>query len=312
MLPIFESDKNLILDIRNSAVEYHRLLLPYGILGAKPKVPVYIFNRISSKGEEFIRRVKSIGGKVILDLDDYPEVDKTHYLYEPFKQNKYSETIFKNLKLADYVTVTTEYLADRIRWFTNAEVIVIPNALPFDEGQFTLSQDKESGSPLVWAGGSSHRPDLTLIKDLDSECLTIVGYYDCEEWNKIVELMPKSTVEHSQSLNKYMDVYNGHKIALAPLVDNLFNNCKSNLKVLEAGAKGLPIITSQVLPYYNKQDEKHVLFAENTEEWNKHIAKLFINSDYYQDKSEALAEHVRTCYSLRKVNEIRRQLIESL
>lgn len=68
-------------------------------------------------------------------------------------------------------------------------------------------------------------------------------------------------------LDKYMTAYNGHQIALAPLKDSLFNSCKSNLKALEAGAKGLALVTSKVKPYFNKQDQQMILFAETKEDW---------------------------------------------
>lgn len=38
-------------------------------------------------------------------------------------------------------------------------------------------------------------------------------------------------------------------LALAPLEDNLFNQCKSNLRLLEYGACGFPVVCSDVRPY---------------------------------------------------------------
>ena len=41
----------------------------------------------------------------------------------------------------------------------------------------------------------------------------------------------------------------GLDLALAPLEDNLFNRCKSNLKFLEYGACGYPVIASDIECY---------------------------------------------------------------
>jgi hypothetical protein len=38
-------------------------------------------------------------------------------------------------------------------------------------------------------------------------------------------------------------------VGIAPLLDTPFNRCKSNLKLLEYGAVGLPTIASNVTPY---------------------------------------------------------------
>ncbi|MCW0417378.1 hypothetical protein NB689_003132 [Xanthomonas sacchari] len=41
----------------------------------------------------------------------------------------------------------------------------------------------------------------------------------------------------------------GLDLALAPLEDNLFNRCKSNLRLLEYGACGYPVVASDLPPY---------------------------------------------------------------
>jgi glycosyltransferase involved in cell wall biosynthesis len=38
-------------------------------------------------------------------------------------------------------------------------------------------------------------------------------------------------------------------IAVAPLEDNFFNSCKSNLRLLEYGAMSWPVVCSDVFPY---------------------------------------------------------------
>ena len=38
-------------------------------------------------------------------------------------------------------------------------------------------------------------------------------------------------------------------LALAPLEDNLFNHCKSNLRLLEYGACGFPVVCSDLITY---------------------------------------------------------------
>lgn len=109
-----------------------------------------------------------------------------------------------------------------------------------------------------------------------------------------------------------MEAYDGHSLAVAPLIDSPFNRCKSNLKILEAGAKGLPIICSKVLPYYNPIDESVVSYAETTQDWHTEVKRYLNNPSYREDRGAALAEHVRLHYRMEDANELRRQVYESL
>lgn len=307
-----------------SGCDYHRVVMPFADNKFVPKNNVLVFNRVYSRGADEVKRLKGQGVKIVVDLDDFYELNPEHYLANVFESH--SKNIVEMIKLADIVIVTTEYLAYKIRPL-NRNVVVIRNALPFDTGQFTLSEDKLSGTPLIWAGGASHYADLSLVANsFDDHILTIAGYEVHEdakpgtsqyltsnEWKKVLRKLQNAEYKPAiHNLGKYMDVYDGHSIAIAPLVDNDFNSCKSNLKILEAGAKGLPIICSKVLPYYNPVDANAVFYAENKAEWHYEVVKLLRNPNYAKDRGAMLAEHVRIHYDLKDANEMRRQVIESL
>jgi len=101
-----------------------------------------------------------------------------------------------------------------------------------------------------WGGGSSHRGDLELIADV------VRDLADEVEW-VFFGMCP-------EKLRPYVhEFHNGVPIgqypaalaaldldlALAPLEDNLFNACKSNLRLLEYGACGFPVICSDIVCY---------------------------------------------------------------
>lgn len=292
-----------------ASCDYHRLTLPFSTLKANPKVPIYIFNRIPKPIPGLFQRLKDMGVKIVCDLDDYWFLHKDHYLYQHFKDSEASKKIIESLKVADAVITTTATLADLVKEH-NRNVFVIPNALPFDTGQFQKSKDKESDTPFIYVGGASHRHDLEIIKGMDKG-LTIAGFSFDPEWYAIQQTHKQAEYKNELPLENYMDAYNGHRIAIAPLIKNQFNSCKSNLKVLEAGCKGLPIITSKCLPYYNPLDSEVVIYANNKEEWRFALHRLWKDRAYCHDKGEALAEHVREHYSLNKANALRRELLES-
>ena len=111
---------------------------------------------------KLIETLKSMGIVVVVDIDDYwlPTID--HPIHGIILQNKIHEKIMANLKVASYVTTTTELFANEIRKL-NKNVIILPNAIDPDEAQFkepTLPCDKIR---IGWLGGSSHLQDLKLL-----------------------------------------------------------------------------------------------------------------------------------------------------
>lgn len=323
-------EHSLFLDLKpNSSCDYHRVAMP--LYDSKPefhpKQDIMVFNRMYSGGMEVIHQMKQDGIKIVVDWDDYFELEPDHYLYPAFQRWGFTPAALAFLRMADVVTVTTELLAAKLRPF-HKNIVVIRNALPFDQQQFTLSCDKTSSTPIIWAGGASHAKDLNIISGSvgDNSLLSIAGYEDisevakgspkeagAKEWAKVKASFPGANlVPAVKDIKNYMQVYDGHSFAVAPLVLNGFNQCKSNLKILEAGAKGIPIICSKVLPYYNPIDEAFVSYADKTWEWEQEIKRYLNNPSYREDRGAALAEHVRLHYSLDDANELRRQVYESL
>lgn len=307
-------NSNLFADLRPStACDYHRVVMPYEHMQQtylpKPKVPVLWCNRMPTGGFAELVQKKRAGYRIVIDIDDHWLLDEGHYLYDRFRKAGINEVIPLCLKEADAVIVTTPHLASQVRQI-NRNVVVIPNALPYDEGQFVASPDKESETSYIWAGGASHREDLKLLPHLPD--VTIAGVrFDDSEWKKILGNLKGQKIKPAMKLTDYMQLYNGHQASLAPLVDSAFNRCKSNLKMLEAGAKGLAFIASKVRPYFNEVDYDHVLYAEGTHDFSRKMKSLIKDKNKLEDYQLSLAEHVRLNYHLKDANELRRQLFES-
>lgn len=304
----------LVPELRQgSGCDYHRVVLPHQYLQASAKVPIYWFNRISVGGPDAVRRLKACGIRIWMDLDDHWQLPADHYLASAWAKNGTGANILAHLQLADMVTVTNAELARHVA-HVNPRVVIVPNALPFDEGQFTRSTDTRSGTRLVYVAGASHRADLRAVAGaMDAGVLTVCGENDRNpEWARMRNIARKQQFQPARPIDSYMTLYDGHRAAIAPLArDDAFNRCKSNLKVLEAGAKGLPIIASRYHPYLNDQDRRHVLYANSLSEWRTWARRLVRDRPFAEDAGASLAEHVRMHYQLSAANEIRRQIIES-
>lgn len=288
------SNKLYVAASSASSCEYHRIVLPYTNLPKMDlKVPIVWFNRLFKGSVEKIVSAKKRGAKVVMDLDDAFELGSDHYLYDAWHENGVTDQILEQMALSDVVTVTNQVLADLVKT-VHKNIVIVPNALPFDQDQFTRSTRNDE-SRLIYVGGPSHAADAALM-DFDSG-LCVAG-----------TVIKGASHKEVVATVRYMDLYDGHRAAVAPLLDTRFNRCKSNLKLLEAGAKGLPLFASDVHPYKNKVD-KITQLIKIGDSWKKRLSQ-YSDSDL-KDLGEATAMHVRKHYQLSKSNKIRKQIFES-
>jgi len=156
--------------------------------------------------------------------------------------------------LSDTVTVSTAPLAEALRSYHD-DVRCIPNALDARLWRAVAiaanKQERRSKRLRVgWAGGISHAADLKLmesvVRDLADEVdwvffgmtLDTLKPY-LSEFHRGVPL-----AEYPLRLAE-LDL----DLALAPLELNRFNECKSNLRLLEYGALGIPVVATDIVPY---------------------------------------------------------------
>lgn len=345
----FDPTKNEILPLINvdTGCGYHRLLLPLKQMGIDlnyfedkiindviKNTKILLFNRIPTCSiEQCIKMREDIGLKIVVDIDDYWFLNSNHLLSSVWRKNHMSNLITTSMKIADAVICTTSVLADQIRPL-NKNVHIIPNGLPFDEGQFNSEKyNFDEGTRFIYAGGNSHFWDIQTLripfskvndnKSLSNAYFNLAGYDGGDKNTKQVWL----TIENSFNLrgklrnytrydnlplSNYMDHYNNADVALIPLEYNNFNRYKSNLKILEAGCKNIAAICSDVEPYSNEPIKDHICYAKNASQWYEWIKYFTQNPNAAIDKGLSLGEYVREHYNLTKINEHRKQLFEHL
>lgn len=172
--------------------------------------------------------------------------------------NPFSKTVYKDIKkrirrciaMADRVVVTTEPLAEALRCFTQ-NIEIVPNYLPRDVWGPLSSQRAVNARPRVgWAGAQQHGGDLQLLADVvkaTAEEVDWVFFGMCPE-----NLRPYVREVHKAvPFDRYPAYLAGLNLdlAVAPLEHNRFNEAKSNLRLLEYGVLGWPVIASDIHPY---------------------------------------------------------------
>lgn len=123
---------------------------------------------------KLIEKLNSMGVVTIADIDDYWLPTKEHPAHQLIIKNNLSQKIMNNLKVATYVTTTTDIFANEIRKI-NKNVFVLPNAIDPDEPQFKHETKPSEKIRFGWLGGSSHLHDLML---LDGAIGTLVDLKD--------------------------------------------------------------------------------------------------------------------------------------
>jgi len=114
---------------------------------------------------ETAERLKRLGVIGIMDMDDYWSPGSHHPAYLIIQKNKLPEKITSNLRLAQYVTTTTDIFKKEIEKY-NKNVFVLPNGVDPKEPQFTPTLNKTDRIRIGWLGSSSHLNDLQILNGI--------------------------------------------------------------------------------------------------------------------------------------------------
>lgn len=314
---------------RDGGVEYHRLIRPFEHLAATgidvtrynaiplanvPDVDVdcVVFNRHLAGDEtgEVIKALQAKGIRVICDVDDYWVLPSSHLLYRAHKV--ITPKIARSVQYADAVWCTHETLADRCRPL-NLNVTVIPNAIALEDEQWQVS-DMPPVKTIGYIAGATHVPDLAETIGAwgawsGNRMLCGLTDSNAGEFTVMAAIMSEKgrlpfEVAKAMDVWNYGRFYDHISVAVAPLANTAFNRCKSNLKILEAGAKGRPIL-AQVMHPYVPFDCDGVIHVKD---WPKAIKEAdHMPMDEIVHRGAALRLHIEKHYSLTQVNELRRQ-----
>lgn len=325
---------------RNSGVSFHRLFNPIIYLPKEFAMmtdvlteeelekgyDIVFINRYIAGMEvdELVRLREKYGFKLVVDIDDYWHLDPWHILYGKYPTQK----VIDHIKIADLVICSNNDLAVHIDEL-NKNWIVIPNALPYGEDQFTDVKTESDRVRFVYAGSITHGKDIAILKNQMKRVATDVitrnnsrfilcGYSQdkqvANEWGRMINdylcgFKVDGYIREALPVDEYMNFYNEADACLIPLVDSKFNSMKSNLKVLEAATKNAPVIVSNVKPY---SECPYIIPVGHQGGWFENIKKVVKDAIYRQEMGLANGEWCRENFNLIKVNELRSQVFKSI
>jgi len=247
---------------------------------------------------------KYFNARRIFELDDYV-IDvphrNAHIRNMPSKQDM-ERMVRRAIGLCDRVVVSTQPLANVLSDMHH-DIRVVPNMLAKDMWSNLRSQRRTSKKPRVgWGGGTSHHGDLAVIADVVRELANEV------EW-VFFGMCPDDLLPYMHEFHGVipLEVYPAKlaslnlDLALAPLEFHIFNDCKSNLRLLEYGACGYPVICTDTEAYRGYLPCTRIK-TNTTDEWLQAIRMHLADPDASYRMGDDLREVVLRDYVLRGDN----------
>ncbi|WP_208976565.1 glycosyltransferase [Methylotuvimicrobium buryatense] len=204
----------------------------------------------------------------------------------------------KLLEQSDRLIVATEPLKEEYGKYSQ-DVRLVPNYLEKARwlGLDIKFTEQRDGKPRVgWAGGGQHQGDLELILPVVEATANEIDWVFmgmCPDM-----LRPFSKEFHSGVL---FDQYPAKlasldlDLAIAPLEYNNFNMAKTNLRLLEYGILGWPVVCSDVYPYQNAPVTR---VGHNASYWIKTVREKLAEPDALRAEGLALQQWVLVNFML--------------
>ena len=214
---------------------------------------VMMFQRpYTSEAINIIEIAHSIGRKVWIDYDDLVfDIPVSNPVHHEYMNQSTLDNISRAIKLADVVTVSTQYLGDCIieKGVDPAKIRVIPNAVNdyFHPWSTVARRVEKTHNRFFWRGSNTHNEDmdffLPVLSDLAKWKPDWKFQFCGKPSYKIYEAIPRNQIELVPTLNlvSYFNFLRAGlhaSVALVPLTDSAFNRSKSNIAWQEATLAG--------------------------------------------------------------------------
>jgi glycosyltransferase involved in cell wall biosynthesis len=207
------------------------------------------------------------------------------------------ERLARALSYCDRAIVATEPLKELCRGMIG-DVRVVPNRLERAVWESAVPKREPGARPRVgWAGAQQHLGDLLVLREvLETTAHEVdwVFFGMCpEELRPFVREVHDFVLDFRQYPKKLASL--NLDLAIAPLEIHPFNEAKSNLRLLEYGWMGWPVVCTDILPYQGAPVER---VPNDPKRWIEAIRARVHDRDAAREEGKRLREWVRRRYVL--------------
>lgn len=229
-------------------------------------------------------------------LDDViTDIDPSSPFFKNFSADSYMRLKYA-LARSDRMVVSTNFLANLYQNLIR-DIRVVPNRLDMETWLPLRPQKRTSEKPRIgWAGGTTHQRDLLLLKEVIEQTRAEADWIFfgmCPEEIRplVAEAHPFVPFEQYPAFLASLNF----DIAVAPLATTVFNQGKSNLRLLELGILGLPVICTNIDPY---QDSPACRVSNSVEHWVSALRERIHDPDGREAEGAKMRQWVLQNYLL--------------
>ena len=241
--------------------------------------------RQASPGQlQFYKQLRSMadqhGFRLIYEIDDIvfhediPDYNKFKFAFE---NPEIRDSIVQMMDMSDEITCTCDYMKQYFSSkINNKNITVIPNYPPrfwldgfYDENTLAKNYDrhvkKRKRPRVLYAGSGAHhdvdnktgyKDDFQHVRDVIRKTSNQIQWVFLGAYPPVLhDLVRSGKIEYHQWQHIYDLPRYIHDLKIncmvAPLTDNTFNRCKSDIKYIEACGHGIPVVCQDMVTYEN-------------------------------------------------------------
>jgi len=301
---------------------------------------VVFFHNIHNFGAgytvDILKEAQKHGCLTHYDNDDLlTDLYKGHRLYALYEENKLDELTKAIYNNVDLVTVTQKKFAERVAPYVQHALVIIKNAIDYNLPAWNKPRLKAPKKicRMGWVGGIHHEED---VKEFPNICMGTNakvgpervhwGFYgrppvpmedgkpnpDWQQdvWDNYEKILTRGMrhknwrTYQAMPSHAYGEMYTNIDVAIAPLQFNEFNDSKSEIKLMECGRYGVPLVATDCGCYDEviENGETGFLISKDNpkSEWVKRLSFLIKNKKERERMGKNLQSIVNERYDINK------------